>query len=61
MFSILIMVLVFAFVAGVLAIVGYALYACTPLPHRVNPYRDSGTGRRRWTSPHLDDPRRDLD
>ncbi len=47
--------LVFVFVIGVLAIVGYALYECTPLPHRLNPYRDAKTGKRRFESPHLDD------
>jgi hypothetical protein len=53
-------ILVFVFVFGTIAVVGYALWACTPFPHRANPYRDS-TGRRRWQSPHLDDPSHDLD
>ena len=51
---------VFVFVIGVLAIVGYALWECTPLPHRLNPYRDHDTGKRRFESPHLDD-RRDFE
>jgi len=56
MFEILTTVLVFVFVFGTLAVVAYALYKCTPLPHRANPYRDSVTGKRRWESPHLEGP-----
>ena len=50
------MALVVVFVFGVLAIVAFALYKMSPLPHRANPYRDSVTGKRNWESPHLDGP-----
>jgi hypothetical protein len=42
------------FVFGVLAVVGYALFEASPLPHRENPYRDRRTHKRRWESPRLD-------
>ena len=58
MFEILATVLVFVFVFGTLAVVAWALYRCTPLPHRENPYRDADTGKRLWESPHLDGPPR---
>jgi hypothetical protein len=45
---------VLVFVIGVLALVAYALYECTPLGHRDNPYRDSVTGEHR-ESPHVDE------
>jgi len=45
---------VFIFVVGVLALVGFGLYKCTPLVRRANPYRDSVTGRRQ-ESPHVDE------
>jgi hypothetical protein len=48
-------ILTFAFVLATIGVVVYAIYECTPLPRRSNPYRDSLTGRRRWKSPHLDD------
>ena len=59
--TIFLTVLVFVFVIGVLAIVGFALYESTPLPHRGNPYRDSLTGERRFSSPHLEKTPHDLD
>jgi hypothetical protein len=46
--------IVLVFVIGVLALVVYALYECTPFARRDNPYRDSFTGRRR-ESPHVDE------
>jgi hypothetical protein len=46
---------VLVFVIGVLALVAYALYECTPLAHHDNPYRDSHTGKRRRESPHVDE------
>jgi hypothetical protein len=49
-----IMGIVVVFVIGVLALVVYALYECTPFAHHDNPYRDSFTGRRR-ESPHVDE------
>jgi hypothetical protein len=48
-------ILTFSFVLTSLGVVAYAMYECTPLPRRRNPYRDSLTGRRRWESPRLDD------
>jgi hypothetical protein len=46
--------IVLVFVIGVLALVAYALYECTPLAHRDNPYRDSVTGKH-LESPHVDE------
>ncbi len=54
MATIVITTIGFVFVVGVLALVAYALYECTPLPHRSNPYRDHDSGRR-FESPHVDD------
>ena len=51
--TIFLTIIVFLFVIGVLAVVGYALYEMTPLPRRSNPYRDVA-GHRRWESPHLE-------
>jgi hypothetical protein len=59
--AIFLTVLVFVFVVGVLAVVGYALYESTPLPRRANPYRDSLTGQRRFPSPHLEPTPHDPD
>ncbi len=58
--TIFLTILVFVFVIGVLAVVGYALYESTPLPHRGNPYRDQ-TGKRRFSSPHLENTPHDPD
>jgi hypothetical protein len=52
MFYALSVILVFVVVFGLLALVAYVLYECSPLPHRTNPYRDDA-GNRRWESPHL--------
>jgi hypothetical protein len=38
----------------VLALAAFALFECTPLAHRNNPYRDGATGRRS-ESPHVDE------
>ena len=46
---------VFVIVVAILALAGYALYSCSPLPRRRIPFRDSVTGERLWASPHLDD------
>jgi len=59
MIEIVSLVAVFVFVFGVIGVVLYVLYACSPFSHRLNPYRDAATGRRRWESPHLDGPPRD--
>jgi hypothetical protein len=47
-------IVVFAFVLGVLAVVVFALFESTPYAHKTDPYRDPHTGKRRWDSPHLD-------
>jgi hypothetical protein len=47
-------IIVFAFVIAVLAIVAFAIFECTPYAHDSDPYRDATTGRRRWPSPRLD-------
>ena len=47
-------IIVFAFVIGVLAIVAFALFECTAFAHDSDPYRDPTTGQRRWPSPRLD-------
>jgi len=47
-------IIVFAFVIAVLAIVAFAIFECTPYAHDSDPYRDPTTGRRRWPSPRLD-------
>jgi hypothetical protein len=52
--SVLVIFVVIAFVVGVLAVVGFALYEASPFPRRVNPYRDPLT-HERDESPHLDD------
>jgi hypothetical protein len=54
MTSVMLTAAALVFVVGVLALVAYALYECTPLAHRFNPYRDSATGRRH-EGPHVDD------
>jgi hypothetical protein len=54
MTSTIITAVVFVFVAGVLALAAYALYECTPLAHRDNPYRDGATGKHS-ESPHVDE------
>lgn len=53
MSSAVIIGIVLVFVVGVLALVAYGLYECTPFAHHENPYRDSLTGKRR-ESPHVD-------
>ena len=47
-------IVVFAFVVGTLAVIGFAIVESTSYAHRSNPYRDPTTGDRRWSSPHLD-------
>jgi hypothetical protein len=49
--------IVLALVIGILVAVGYALYECTPLAHRLNPYRNHTNGERRGESPHVDEYR----
>jgi hypothetical protein len=52
--AIMFSIIVIAFVALVLGLVGYALFELTPLANHADHYRDPRTGRRRWESPHLD-------
>jgi hypothetical protein len=47
-------IVVFAFVIAVLAVVLFALFESTPYAHSTDPFRDPATGKRRWDSPHLD-------
>ena len=47
-------IVVFVFVIGVLATVGYALFELTPFAPRSDRYRDPGTGKRISDSPRLD-------
>jgi hypothetical protein len=54
MTSVIITGFVFVFVIGVIGVAALALYECTPMAHRDNPYRDSMTGRRS-ESPHVDE------
>jgi hypothetical protein len=44
----------FAFVFGVLAVVAYALFELSPFARHVEQFRDPRTGRRHWESPHLE-------
>ena len=50
----LMMLLVFAFVVAVLAVVVWALFEMSPFAHHVDQVRDPATGRRRGESPHLE-------
>ncbi len=47
-------VVVIAFVVGVLATVGFALFEMTPFASHRDQLRDPRTGKRRWESPRLD-------
>jgi hypothetical protein len=47
-------VIVIAFVVGVLAVAGFAVFELTPFAGHRDRYRDPLTGKRRWESPHLD-------
>jgi hypothetical protein len=48
-------IVVFGFVLAVLALVGLALFDLSPFGRHSGHYRDPGTGKRRWESPHLED------
>ena len=52
--DILFTLIVIAFVAGVFAVVGFALFELTPFASHRDHLRDPRTGERRWESPHLD-------
>ena len=47
-------VIVFVFVVGVLATVGFALYAASPFASHRDRFRDPQTGKRQSEFPHLD-------
>jgi uncharacterized protein HemY len=47
------LVIVFAFVIAVLALVAYSVFEVTPLAHHKDHYRDD-SGKRRFESPWLD-------
>jgi hypothetical protein len=47
-------IVVFAFVAAALAVVGVALFEMSPLGRHRDHYRDPETGERRFDSPRLD-------
>jgi hypothetical protein len=46
--------LVFAFVFGTLAFVGWALFEMSPWARHKDQFRDPRTGKCRGSSPHLD-------
>ena len=52
--SILWIIVTFAFVLGVFAVVAYVLFELSPYARHVEQFRDLRTGRRRWESPHLE-------
>ena len=52
--QILILVIVAAFVLGVLATVAFSLFELSPFARHSEHFRDPGTGERRWESPRLD-------
>jgi hypothetical protein len=49
-----VLVIVFAFVFAVLALVGFALFEMSPFASHNDHYRDPETGKRLFGSPHLD-------
>ena len=48
------LIVVFAFVISVLAVVGYAIFEITPYAHHTDRFRDPETGKRRFDPPRLD-------
>lgn len=52
--TILWIIVAFAFVLVVLALLAYGLFELTPLARHPDQFRDSRTDRRRWESPHLE-------
>ncbi len=51
---IVVLVIVFAFVFSVLALVGFTLFKLSPFARHTDHYRDPETGERRFESPRLD-------
>ena len=51
---ILILVIVAAFVLGVLAVVVFSLFELSPFARHSEHFRDPSTGKRQWESPRLD-------
>ena len=52
--NIVFIIVVFAFVISVLAVVGVALFEMSPAGRHRDHYRDPETGERRFESPRLD-------
>ena len=52
--DVVVLVIVFAFVASVLSLVGFVLFKLSPFAHHADHYRDPETGERRFESPRLD-------
>jgi hypothetical protein len=48
------LVISLAFVASVLALVGYSIFELTPYARHKDHYRDPESGKRRFDSPRLD-------
>lgn len=42
------------FVVAVVAVVGYALFSISPFARHAESYRDAGTGKRQFESPHVE-------
>ena len=52
--NIVILIIVFAFVISVVALVGFTIFEVSPFGRHTDHYRDSETGKRRFDSPELD-------
>ena len=50
----LMILIVFAFVVGVGAVIVWALFEMSPFAHHVDRFGDPVTGRKRGVSPHLE-------
>ena len=48
------LIIVFAFVFSVLALVGFTIFQISPFGRHSDHYRDPETGKRRFESPRLD-------
>ena len=52
--TIAILIIVFAFVVSVLALVGFTIFEISPFGRHSDHYRDPESGKRRFESPRLD-------
>ena len=52
--QIVVLIIAFAFVISVLAVVGVAIFQVSPFGRHADQYRDPETGKRRFESPRLD-------